>query len=428
MAIVKPFKGLIYNQDKIEEIGNVTCPPYDVISKEEQEAYYNLSPYNIIRVELGKVFDDDDEKNNVYTRARNYLETWISEGVLVFDESPYYYLYTQEYHHEGKSYLRPGIVAAVKIEDYEAKTILPHEKTLPKAKEDRLNLLRETHTNVSQIFGFFSDSTRKARLVINEVLRNEKPLFNFTDKDSVLHSLYRIPEELETDIFEALYEAQIFIADGHHRYETALKFRDEMRRKYGEIEDAWYEYVLMTIVPVESNMLILPIHRILNLESNINEKEMVEKLGALFEVIPLPGSEHLKQEITNSKDIGVFGLVTSSNIFLLKVKPESLNLMNPETPRVLRHLDANILNELVFEKIFLIDQTNIEKNIKFTSNFREAIEEPKKYHNKIGFVLRPVPIETIREVSLQGLTMPQKTTYFYPKLWTGLVMRCNLRV
>lgn len=428
MAIVKPFKGLLYNKDKIDEIGKVTCPPYDVISKEEQEEYYNLSPYNIVRVELGKVFEEDDEKNNVYKRARNYLEAWISEGVLVFDESPFYYLYTQEYEYEGKSYLRTGIVAAVKIEDYETKTILPHEKTLPKAKEDRLNLLRETHTNVSLVFGFFSDSTRKARLVINEVLKSEKPLFYFKDKEGVSHSLYRIPEVFETDIFEALYDAQIFIADGHHRYETALRFRDEMRKKYGEVEDAWYEYILMTIVPVESNMLILPIHRLLDMETDYKEKEIAEKLSAFFEVIPLPGSEHLRQELFNSKEIGVYGLVTSSNIFLLKIKPESMNLLNPEMPPILRNLDASILNVLVFEKIFLIDQTNIEKKIIFTSNFREVIEEPKRNHNLIGFVLRPVPIETIREVSLQGLTMPQKTTFFYPKLWTGLVMRCNLKV
>jgi len=324
--------------------------------------------------------------------------------------------------------LRPGIVAAVQIEDYEAKVILPHEKTLPKAKEDRLNLLRETETNVSQIFGFFSDSTRKARIAINEVMKKENPLYRFVDSQGVSHFLYRIPKEFNTDLFDSLYDAQIFIADGHHRYETALKYRNEMRQKYGYIEGAWYEYVMMTLVPIESNLLILPIHRIIFLEHDVSERELSEKLMLYFDLKPVPGSSHLKSELNSAKEPGVFGLVTPSNSYLLKIKPEALNFLDKETPESLRFLDANILSEVVFKNLFKIKEAELEKKITFTSDFREAVQTPKTNRKSLSFILRPVSVEKIKNISLQGLTMPQKTTFFYPKLWTGLVMRSNIRL
>lgn len=425
MATVKPFRGLLYSVDYVSK---VVCPPYDVISPEEQENFYNNSPYNIIRVELGKVYEDDNEKNNVYIRARNYLEQWIHEGILYYDQEFYYYLYVQEFTHDGKRYFRPGIVAAVKLEDYETKIILPHEKTLPKPKKDRYNLLSETHTNVSQIFGLFSDNTRKGRTIINETVKDD-PVYSFEDEKGVTHLLYRIPEKYENDISEALFDAQIFIADGHHRYETALNYRNEMRKNYGEIEDAWYEYVMMTLVPVEVDLLILPIHRIVRLDHAISERELYENLKADFEVTSLPGSGHLKEALEKSNDTtGVFGLVTTSNSFLLKVKEESLSKVRNEEFEPLRTLDTNILQELVLKPIFGFSEENLEDHIVFTGDINEAIHAPKEEAKTASFIMRPVSIETIRKVALNGRTMPQKTTYFYPKLWTGLVMRSNLKI
>lgn len=428
MAIIKEFNGLLYNKNRIDDISRVVCPPYDVISPEEQEAFYANSPYNIVRIELGKINPSDNNKNNVYKRARSYLENWLNEGVLIYDTEPSFYLYAQEFDHDGKKYLRPGIVAAVQLEDYETKVILPHEKTLPKAKEDRLNLLRETETNVSQIFGFFSDSTRKARLVVNEVIKKEAPIYEFVDNQNIKHSLYRIPKEFSTDLFDSLYDAQIFIADGHHRYETALRYRNEMRQKYGYIEGAWYEFVMMTLVPIESNLLILPIHRIISLEEIVPEKELSEKLQLYFDLKPIPGSGHLKSELDSAKEIGVFGLITPSNSYLLKIKPEALNLLDKEMPEALRLLDANILSEIIFKNLFKIEEAELEKKVIFTSDFREAVQTPKENKRSLSFILRPISVETIKNISLQGLTMPQKTTYFYPKLWTGLVMRSNIRL
>jgi uncharacterized protein (DUF1015 family) len=428
LATVKPFKGLLYQREKIDQIANVVCPPYDVISPEEQDNFYRLSPYNIIRAELGKSNPTDNDKNNVYKRARTYLESWINEGVLQYDDEPSFYLYIQQFTYDGKNYLRPGIIAAVQLEDYEAKVILPHEKTLPKAKDDRLKLLRETETNISQIFGFFSDTTRKARLLINETLKSELPLYEFSDPDGTKHSLYRIPSKFNTDVFDALYEVQIFIADGHHRYETALIYRNEMREKYGYIEDAWYEAVMMTLVPLESNLLILPIHRILKLDMEITEKELIKVLSVYFNLKPVPGSAHLKEGLDSTTAPGVFGLITPANSYLITVKPEALNLLDKKMPEALRLLDANILSEIVFKNILRIDEINLEKKIVFTSDFREAVETPKRQKNTLSFILRPVSVETIKAVSLAGMTMPQKTTYFYPKLWTGLVMRSNIRI
>lgn len=428
MAEVKPFQGILYDISKVEDIGKVICPPYDVISPSEQDYYYNLSEYNIIRVELGKQFPEDDKKNNVYTRARSYLEAWLDKGILFRDQYPTYYIYLQEFNYEGKNFKRPGIVLAVRLEDYENKIIIPHEKTLPKAKEDRLNLLRATHTNVSQIFGFFSDKTRRALLAINETLKNEEPVYSALDNTGVKHSLYRIPQKFFTDISEAFLDAQIFIADGHHRYETALNFRNEMRNQFGIIDNAWYEYVMMTVVPVELDLLVLPYHRIVELPKNMSETELFNKLKERFKVQSLPGSHHLKDYLQQESTNCAFGVVTNSNSFIVSVPESELEKVKNVNFEPLRRLVSNVLLELVLKPIFGIKEEEVEQKISFTSNFRKAVEAPKENSNLVSFIVNPIPIDSIREIALQGYTMPQKSTYFYPKLWTGLVMRSNLRI
>jgi uncharacterized protein (DUF1015 family) len=428
MAEVKPFQGVLYNIEKIGDLSSVICPPYDVISPSEQDFYYDLSDYNIVRVELGKHFPDDNDKNNSYTRARDHLEAWLNQGILIRDNYPNYYIYLQEFTYDGKIYQRPGIVLAVRLEDYENRIIIPHEKTLPKAKEDRLNLLRATHTNVSQIFGFFSDKTRRALLAVNETIKEEDPVYSGVDKTGVRHSLYRIPQKFFTDISEAFLDAQIFIADGHHRYETALNFRNEMRRQFGLIDNAWYEYVMMTVVPVELDLLVLPYHRIARLPENLTEKELFNKLKERFEVRSLPGSHHLKDHLEKEAAKCAFGVVTNSNSFIVIIPEEEIEKVRNVEFEPLRKLVTNVLSELVLKPIFGINEDEIETKLSFTSDYRKAVEMPKENSSLVSFVVNPISVDTIREIALNGYTMPQKSTYFYPKLWTGLVMRSNLKI
>lgn len=418
MAEVKPFPGLIYNSAAVKEISGVFCPPYDVISPEMQESLYNRHPFNVVRIELGKPQPDDSENSNVYTRARYYLQEWLKKGILIRDAEPYFYLYQQDFSFENRTYHRPGIVAAVRIEDFDKKVILPHEKTLPKARKDRFELLKTTETNVSQIFGFFSDETRKARSVIASTIKSS-PVYSFTDEEGVTHTLYRIPPQLNQKLIEALNNTRIYIADGHHRYETALNYRNYMREKHGYIPDAFWEYVMITLVPVESDLLILPIHRLVHTEPDIKERQLINQLSQQFKVTPMPGSHHLKEALEKTSGFGVFGMVTGSNTYLLEYTGNS--------GRKYR-LEAELLLHEVLIPYYGIKQKTIEDTLTFTSSFREAIKAPRRGEASAAFIMRPVPVETVKEFAEAGMTMPQKTTYFYPKVWTGLVMRSAIEI
>lgn len=422
MAEIKPFKGLLYNLKKTGEPSKLFCPPYDVITPEEQTYFHQVSPYNIIRVELGKHHPDDSDTNNVYTRANQTLNNWIEENILTLHNEPGFYLYLQTFRHGKKEYNRPGIIAAVKIEDYEKKVILPHEKTLPKAKKDRFKLLSETKTNISQIFGFFSDTTRKARITISETAK-QKPLFKFKDNQNILHSLFKIPASMEESLLKALQDERIFIADGHHRYETALDYRNKMREKHGFKSDAPWEYVMMTLVPIESDLLILPIHRIVLNNRYSKDSVLIDKLSKYFEVFPVCGSNYLLNKVNGSGEKGVLGMVTHSGSYVLKARNNSLEEIPDNRLKEIRFLDANILFYLVLKPVFIIDESNFESDIYFTSNTRSIIEIPKKEKERLGFLLRPVSVEVVKKAALSLTPMPQKTTYFYPKIWTGLVMR-----
>lgn len=413
MAEIKPFKGLIYNSAVVSEIEDVFCPPYDVITPEMQDNLYDRHPHNIVRVELGKPVSED----SVYKRARQYLSEWLKEGILTYDDEPFFYLYQQDFSYEGRTYHRPGIVAAVKIEDFESGVILPHEKTLPKAKKDRFELLKATETNVSQIFGFFSDTTRKARSVVASALKTS-PVYSFTDEEGVKHSLYRIPSNLNEKLIQSLKDARIFIADGHHRYETALNYRNYMREKHGIVPDAFWEYVMMTLVPVESDLLILPIHRLIHTAPSLKEKQLISELRSKFKVTPLPGSHHLEDALKNAELFGTFGMVTESNTYLLEYTSEPDNELA---------LEAELLLSELLVPYFNVNPDKIEDSISFTSSFREAIKAPRQKKATAAFIMRPVPVSTVQRFAEAGVTMPQKTTYFYPKVWTGLVMRSNLK-
>lgn len=421
MAEVREFKGLLYNIKKAGDPSTLFCPPYDVISEEEQKQFYELNPYNIIRVELGYEFPDDDVNNNRYTRARDFLHVWEEKGIL-YEDKPSFYLYLQTFNLKGKKYERPGIVAAVRIEEFEKKVILPHEKTLSKPKEDRFNLLQATFTNVSQIFGFFSDSSRKARLAVFETLK-EKPYFEFSDKDEVVHSLYRIPDAYYPSLKEAFINERIFIADGHHRYETALRFRNTLREKFGYDPEAPWEFVMMTLTPIESDLVVLPVHRLLKLDSPLKDSELLEKLSKFFTIHPKCSPSKLEELLFSSTEKGTLGVVTASGEYLIQLKSGLINSLPHAGSNAVKSLDVNILNHFVFEKIFGLSQNTLEEKLKFFPDSDEIRASVKRDNLTIGFLLRPISIEAIKEVALNLETLPQKSTYFFPKVWTGLVMR-----
>lgn len=420
MAEVKEFQGLIYNTDKAGDPALLFCPPYDVISPEDKEYFHGISPFNIIHAELGRSFDTDNEENNKYTRANALLNQWTKDRVLLTDKASFY-LYLQEFTWDKKVYKRPGIVSAVKIEDKE-KIILPHEKTLSKPKEDRFLLLSATRTNISQIFGFFSGPDSLILSSIEETLKTN-PYYRFTDRDNVTHALYRIPDKFFAQIKKALAKKIIFIADGHHRYEAALKYRDFMRSKEGLVQDAPWKYVMMTLVPIEPDLLILPIHRIVKLPDSLPIAEIFKSLSPYFNIKPFSSATSLLSSLRKVESSGAFGMITNIGEYLISVKSEVLPLIPYTGSDTFKTLDTNILQHFVFERAFNIKESEFESMITFTSKIDDAIETPKKDKYSVSFILRPVNIETIKVIALNSEIMPQKTSYFFPKVWTGLVMR-----
>jgi|Deesub1362A_J573_1020465.scaffolds.fasta_scaffold06753_2 uncharacterized protein (DUF1015 family) len=418
MAEVKPFKGVIFNPEKVD-IGKVVSPPYDVISPEEQDELYASHPNNIVRIELGKREDGDNEKVNKYTRARELLYKWLEEEILVRDASDAFYLYQQEYTTpEGELKERLGLVSLVKIEHFDKKTILPHEKTFTKPKEDRYRLLKACQANISQIFGIYRDE----RVFLKPILKSKcytalGYIHDFIDKNGVRHTLWRITEKaLIEKIKDFFKDRKILLADGHHRYETALRFRDEMRKERGK--GPW-DYVMMTLAAADENLTILPIHRGL-LELPIAELKLLSLLSEPFEVKEASSlSQMLKEK--EGESLGL-GMAIGDKFYALRLKDKTLPQQKlSHLPKSLRALNVSFLHYYIFKEIIGIEPFDEDK-IVFEKDPEVLLKKVKEGTVKVAFFLNPVNFDEIWQVAENGLRLPQKTSFFYPKVWTGLVI------
>jgi uncharacterized protein (DUF1015 family) len=418
MAEVKPFRGVIFNPEKVD-IGKVVSPPYDVISPEEQEELHASHPNNIVRIELGKKEGGDNERVNKYTRARDLLYKWMEEGILVRDASPAFYLYQQEYTTpNGELKERLGLISLVKIENFEKGTILPHEKTLSKPKEDRYQLLKACEANISQIFSIYRDE----RAFLKPILKAKcytalGYLHDFIDKTGVRHTLWRITEKaLIEKIKDFFKNKKILLADGHHRCETALRFRDEMRKKKGE--GPW-DYAMMTLAVADENLTILPIHRGL-LELPLDELKFLSTLSQQFEVKKITTAEEMFKE--KEEEFQSIGLAIEDKYYTLRLRDMSFPQQKLSfLPESLRSLSVSLLHHYIFKEIIGIEPYN-ESKIIFEKDPHALIKKIKEGSLKAAFFLNPVKFDEIWKVAENGLRMPQKTSFFYPKVWTGLVI------
>jgi uncharacterized protein (DUF1015 family) len=282
MATIIPFRGLRYNPDKVADISQVVTPPYDVIDDAAQARYYAQHPANVIRLELGLTYPQDTADNNRYSRANQYLEKWLEEEILIPEPQPSLYLYEQEYTVRGKRIIRTGLVGGLKVEPYESGTVLPHEETLSKPKADRLQLMRSTRSNFSSIFGLYSDPNQEVTQLLREETKGQPPIIDITDEAGEAHRIWIIQNSSVLEkITEMFREKHIYIADGHHRYETALEYAQEMQ----EQGQPGYDYVLTTLVNVfDPGLLVLPTHRLVRNLSDFNIESILERLAVLFEV------------------------------------------------------------------------------------------------------------------------------------------------
>lgn len=426
MIDVIPFHGLLYNLDITGPLEGVTAPPYDVISPDLQEALYKKNPHNVVRLILGKEYEKDSESDNRYTRSAKVFKDWLKEGVLKRDNKPGFYLYSQEYEFEGEKFCRIGFFARVKVEDFSEGNICPHEFTLSKAKTDRTKLLNACHANFSPIFGLYSDPEGEIDFFLNEEIKS-KPLSVIEDSH-VVHKLWRLDNaQINQKISDLIRDKKIYIADGHHRYETALAFA-----KKNEDTTTDSSHVMMFLTNMDSgSMSIFPIHRVVKSPNPFDHETFLKNLSEYFDVIPwiteVNAAEIKSRLLEFGKDRTTFCayMGKGKTYTLIANDPKNiLPLLDKNEPPDLQVLDVMQLHAIIFREILKID-TREKSNQKFVSykvNSEEAMAMVDAGDHDVAFFMNPTQINEVRRLAGMGIRLPQKATFFYPKLLSGLVI------
>ena len=431
MARIFPFRGLRYNPDKVK-LADVVTQPYDKINPAMQDRYYAASPYNLVRIILGKAQPGDNERESVYTRAAASEEHWLAEGVLAPDPEPSIYLYTQTFRAPGDSSSaiqeRRGFIALGQVEDYDQKVVFRHEQTLSKPKADRLNLLRATQTHFGQIFMLYTDPAAEIDATLRLATTNIAPTVEVLDEYDVLHHLWKVWEpDVVHKVQRLMADKKLIIADGHHRYETALNYRNEMRKQAGGDLSDPYERVMMTFVNMDApGLVILPTHRVVFGLEDFSIFEMVAKLQADFEVEdigPLTAIEAALEKLRQAgKDQTALLAVTTHGGFLLRSRPEVQWSAATALSERQRALDVVRLHKLALEGVLGLSEDDIrdQKNLRYVRDAREAVDQVQQGAN-VAFLMNPARREQVRDIAFGGEVLPQKSTDFYPKLLSGLV-------
>ncbi len=416
MAEIKPFAPLVYTEKSGDILKNVS-PPYDIISPKEREALVERSEYNVIGLEL-PIGEDR------YNEAAKLLERFKNEEILAHDGKEGIYVYAETFDVKGKEYTVYGMICRVKLYDFSERVILPHEETLTKAKQDRFDLMCTTYSNISPIYALYSDSERAVPSVLTKAMETE-PKRCFSDEKGVLHRLWKIEDEQEIEkIVSVMREKQLFIADGHHRYETALRFKKHLAEN-GELEKTDAAYQMMLLVDMENEgLVVFPTHRMVNPPEEIETSVLLERISEHFEVSEITGSDP-EAALDSNKHTSSFVLCEGEKKYLLVLKNKDIMKEKiSDMSDAYRGLDVSVLHTLILGDILGIDKENMAggKSLTYTRDLEEAIESAESGSAKFVFLLNPTKIHEIKDVSLAGEKMPQKSTYFHPKPVTGLTI------
>jgi uncharacterized protein (DUF1015 family) len=442
MAVVYPFRAYRYNPEAAP-FDRVLTQPYDKISPAQQEKYYAADRHNLIAVEKGRTSPQDTPHNNVYTRAAAALKDWIATNAVKQDAAAAFYAYTQEFTVPGSSARRTrrGFIGAGQLEDYANNVVFRHEHTLSGPKADRLELLRHTHTHTGQLFMIYSDPQKRVDVILGEVESAEKPVTELLDEYGVTHRLWMISEPARVAaIQKAMAEQKLVIADGHHRYETSLNFRNESRTKTGKvIPDAAYERSMMTFVNTDSEGLtILPTHRVVNNLRDFSWSAVRRYLEPWFltEVFPFVDDaqravalEKFQAGLRQAKSqraIGVYPAASpGSKAFYLLTLHAGADLAQilPGLSPLQRQLDVVLLHQGILEPALGVTPRAVasESNLSYEREFVGAIEAVDR-GAQVAFLLNAVDVDVVMKVATSGEVMPQKSTDFYPKLLSGITM------
>jgi uncharacterized protein (DUF1015 family) len=409
MAEIIPFRGILYNVSKVT-MEDVLAPPYDIITPEYQEKLYRKSPYNIVRIDFGKDQPGDNEVNNRYTRAKQYLKKWLIDGILIRSDKPSFYIYQMSYMLNNREKHLIGFLGLIKLEEFGKGTVHPHECTYSKPKQDRLNLLRICEANISPIFSLYK-STDKGIPTLFSRITITKPYIESKNSEGAIHRLWLIDKQEDLKVIQKeLKDKAVFIADGHHRYETAFEFQREMKEK----EESYtgkepFNYVLMFFTNMfDEGITILPAHRLIK-EIPRDTKKI---LSEYFEIEPVKEDFDIARRMSGRKQVFGFYQNKENIWYICRYKKDDLS----EIRQDLREIDVFILHELVFKRILKV--TDIE----YEMDFNKAIEKVRKGQFSAAFFLNPTRVEDVERAAISSTRMPPKSTYFYPKLLTGIVM------
>lgn len=422
MADVRAFRGFRYDLGRVGSLSDVVAPPYDVIDTALQEVLYAKSPYNAVRVELTKDEPGDGESSNKYTRAANALKAWQVDGALVQDTARGLYVYEQEFTAEGKTYTRRGFFARVRLEPFGTGRIFPHEQTLSGPKADRLNLYRATGFTVSPIFGLYPDDGNEVDAVLAPLVRNAPPT-EATDHLGVKHRVWVVTDQRAiSKVVGLLGPKPVYIADGHHRYETGLKYLEE-RRAAGEVPDdeAAPNFCLMMLVGMsDPGLIILPTHRLVSGIPPVTADRLRATIEGHFDILAVHSSAAecwQDVELDGSQSVLGFGTVADGKWTVARLKtPAEMDRLAPDHSPEWRGLAVSILHKLVLEKLLAGSPT-----CRYVHTLKEVTDDVAAKGCQLACLVPPVSMNHVEVIAGHRETMPAKSTYFYPKLLTGMV-------
>jgi uncharacterized protein (DUF1015 family) len=419
MAEILPFRGVLYDPSRAGPIENLIAPPYDVISPSERSSLATLSPYNFVRLIL-----PDGEGDEKYARAANLLAEWQREGILRRDEKPALYRYHQIFSALGQSYTRKGFIGRIRLHAYEERVVLPHERTMSGPKLDRLKLKRAARTHLSQVLSVYSDPDGAVDAAFAQIDAT-RPDLEARGDDGVVHRLFRLTDPAaHARVGAALKDKRVYIADGHHRYETMLALREELR-PLARSPRSSVEYGSMFLTRMEDpGLLILPTHRVVHGVQGFDAARFLERVREQFDIEQLSGSaSELRERLAaKGRDRTAFVVALKDRRILLALRPGAEVAVPGPLP--LRTVDVAVLHALVLEQILGIDRAAQEKqtNLRYVKDFDAALAEEARADVQAVFLVNPTRVEQLQAVADAGEVMPQKSTYFFPKLASGLVL------
>jgi uncharacterized protein (DUF1015 family) len=417
MSVIKPFKAVYYNIDKVKDFNKVVAPPYDIISDEEQLQLLNASPYNFTHIDYNLDKPSDNKTQNKYTRAKKTFAQWLDKGVMLQDEKPGIYFYRQEYKVVGQRYRRLGFISIMALADEEDSKVYPHENTHSKAVDDRLRLTKALNANLSSIFVCYSDKNKRAEKIFTKHVMSQDPLISVEDNIGVKHQVWRLDDpKLIQEIDHSTEGQHLFIADGHHRYKVAQEYRRQRARRKNVVTGKEpFNYVMTYFTNIDAKGLqIFPMHRIVK-----HLPKPLDFLDDFFRIDKVKNKDDLSILIAKAgRNEHAFGLYTKEEALLLRLKNRMIiDKYVKEGSKDYRRLDATILKCLVFDKVGVVSD-----DILYTNSIEEVIRRVDKKEADCGFIMNPVKISQLKSIALNGETMPPKTTYFYPKVLSGLTV------